>query len=267
MNPVPDTMTNSPRERQAQSPGADRGARGNLLPTLAGAVLVLVAAWILLDRWVLARPRPPQPGVRTTTWHRTRDLPQPGGITAQKTTIRAARKYFGGMPSAELLAEYRAAGLCDAFHDYLMPEAKERVDAAVAELDQVLDEVGDACDDAIAEAKKAIRGTSDEFVHRADRTREENEKGMRAFLAQAKGSGDICVSDSWGGATRNYRIRREAHPDVYELRRQDADLNEIRRERVHEETAELLARHGADVLDRGEIERVWAEMLAKARRH
>lgn len=234
---------------------------------IATVGLALVAAWLVLDRWVLASEHLPQPGVRRTKWVRTRELPRTDGRVAQKTTIRVGRKYIGGDPSPELLAEYRAAGLCDAFYDYLKPEAKERVDAAIADLVEVLDEVGDACDDAIEDAKRAIRGTSDEFVHRADRTPEENEKRMRAFLAQAKGSGDMCVSDSWGGTTRNYRIRTKAHPEVYELRRQDAELNAIRQQRLHEEIAALLAQQGSEILDRGEIERVWAETLAHARRH
>lgn len=234
---------------------------------VAAGVLSLVGACLVLDRFLLAHPHIQQPGIRTGTWRRTRDLPRtPEGQPVQKATIRTARKYFGPTPSAQELEKCRATGLCDAFYDYLKPESKGQVDAAVAELDQVLDQIGDACDEAIEVAKQAIRGTPDEFVHSAHRPQEENQKLMRAFLAQAMPAGDVCVSDSWGGAMRNYRIRQAAHPQVYELRRQDADLNQIRQQRLHEEIADLFTRHGCEVLDRGEMERAWAETLAQARR-
>ena len=233
------------------------GDQGHLLVVAASAGLALLGAWVILDRCVLASPRAPEPGVRLVTWKRVRDMPPRAedGLNVQRTTIRTARMYLGPTPSDEKIAEYRRTGQCDAFHEYLRPEWRGRVDEAVADLDKVLDELADACDDAIEAAKRHIRGTEDELVHRSDRSKEENDKAGRAFIAQAQAAGDMCVSDSYGGAVRSYRLCRTKHGQVYELRRQDADLNGIRQLRLHEEIASLLGREGRAVLDLGEINR------------
>jgi hypothetical protein len=243
-------------------------SRGHILSIAAGTGLALLASWIVLERWVLPHRYDPRPGVRTTIWKRARELPPrpEDGLAVKRATYRAARRYVGPAPSDQDLAVYEHAGQCDAFHDYLRQEWRERVDTTVAELDGVLDDVSDAVEAAIEDAKERIRGTDDEFVHQRDRSKEENDKAARDFGARAQAAGDMCVTDSWGGAMRHYRISRSRYPRVYELRQQDADLNGIRQGRLHEEIAQIVSLHGRDVLDAGEMERVWAEAVAQARR-
>jgi hypothetical protein len=244
-------------------------SRGHVLLVVAASALACVVAWVAFDHWVLAHPRAPRPGIHNTRWRTTRDLPPDpaDGLAVQRTTVRTARVYLGPAIGKEDWAMYKGAGYCDAFYTYLRPQWKDRVDEGLKELEAVLDDVADASEKSIAEAKAAIRGTQDEFTRRNDRPRDEEEKAaMQEFLERARAANDMCVCDSYGGMTHEYRIRRSLHPRVYELKQQDADLNAIRQQRLGELIGALVDEHGLPVFDLAAMDRAWAETLAGSRR-
>lgn len=241
--------------------------RGNLLALGAIAAVVVCAGWLAIDRWLRPSAPLPVPGIRVTTWKRVLDLPNlPDGRRQLRATVRKALKYVGPAPTDEQISEWRQSGACSALLEWLRPEVKERVESVVRDLVPVLDELADAADTATEEAKRRVRGSADELAVPAGPQSDEARLAVRHFTLSARAAGDLCVTDSYGGMIRHYRIRHTEYPRVAELRRQDADLNEIRLQRIGEEIAALLECEGRSVLDTGAMDAAWRELLAQARR-
>ena len=232
--------------------------------TLLGVSTLLISA--LAAGAVLGSGRArPQPGVRYTTWTTERELEVAGDpdLRTKKFQVRRARRYVGPPPSDHELAALQTRGYGDALQPWLREPWRSRVAATVRGFEEALNTIGDACDAAIEAAKARIRGTPDEYV-RKDPT--VVEPGLQEFTERSHRDKDLCVSDSFEGHMRHYRIRRDTYPRVYELRQQDADITRLRRTALHEEIAGLLQREGRAILDDAAMQRAWNDLLARAAR-
>ena len=110
-------------------------------------------------------------------------------------------------------------------------------------------------------AKAAIRGTADEYA--------QTEPGPAtpdclSFQRAASIGGDLCYSDSIDNRLHVYRVRRELHPRLYELREQDDELNRLRLTALHEEVAARLDGVGRKVLDEQAMTESWESILARS---